>query len=85
MSKPIQLTQGRYSMESQTIGHCANSMGVRGHSAGTIFPAVIMIKGNPFDAPSLGYHIINHPNFDKFVGWHSYSASENHAAYTARG
>lgn len=69
-------------MNNQTSGHCANSMGVRGHSAGDIFPAVIMIKGNPFGA--VQYYIINHPRLDKDYGYHNFSAAHMAASCTAR-
>ena len=71
-------------MSTTTSGHCVNSAGIRGHSAGSIFPAVIMIKGNPFEVGSLTYHILNHPQCESYLGWHSYAAAENHAAYTPR-
>lgn len=38
-------------MKNQTAGHLAISGGVRGHSAGGIFPYIIAIKGN-------NYHLI---------------------------
>ena len=71
-------------MESQTIGHCANSMGVRGHSAGTIFPAVIMIKGNPFEVDGLRFHVLNHPAIDKAIGWRKCQTAINIAAARER-
>lgn len=69
-------------MNNQTIGHMAGSMGVRGHSAGTIFPAVIMIKGNPFGV--LSYHVVNHPFVDADATYHSYHIAEQIAALTPR-
>ena len=69
-------------MNNQTSGHCANSMGVRGHSAGTVFPAVIVIKGNPFEV--LTYHVINHPFIDPDTGYHSYHIAEGKASLTPR-
>ncbi len=33
---------------SQTKGHMATSQGIRGHSAGEIFPYVIAIKGGEY-------------------------------------
>lgn len=70
------------SMDSQTVGHRQDSMGVRGHSAGDIFPSVIMIKGNPFGA--VQYHIINHPRLNAEYGYHNFHAAHMAAQCTAR-
>ena len=71
-------------MDNQTSGHCANSMGVRGHSAGTIFPAVIMIQGNPFEEDGLRYHVLNHPAIDKAIGWRKCKTAISIAAFRER-
>ena len=67
---------------STTSGHCANSMGVRGHSAGDIFPAVVMIKGS-FEL-GFRYHVLNHPALDPRTGWGRYSTATNIAKMRAR-
>lgn len=40
----------------QTSGHLANSQGIRGHSAGDIFPYIIMLKGT--EIGTLRYHLV---------------------------
>ena len=67
---------------NQTAGHCANSMGVRGHSAGEIFPAVIMIKG--CFATGFKYHVLNHPMVDERTGWKAYGSAHKIASMRAR-
>ena len=69
-------------MQSQTIGHCANSMGVRGHSAGTVFPAVIYGKGS--FTTGVQYHIMNHPQLSESYPYANYQAAEMAASCTAR-
>lgn len=69
-------------MTSQTKGHLANSGGVRGHSAGDIFPATIMIKGS-FEL-GFRYHVLNHPALDPRTGWSRYSTATNIAKMRAR-
>jgi hypothetical protein len=69
-------------MSNQTIGHCANSMGVRGHSAGTIFPAVIMMKGSFVEG--FTFHVLNHPFVPSDIGWNRYNIAEEQAFFTPR-
>ena len=69
-------------MNNQTIGHCANSMGVRGHSAGSIFPATIMIKGS--FATGFNYHVLNHPQLGSEYGYANYESATMAALCTAR-
>ena len=40
----------------QTSGHLATNGGIRGHSAGDIFPYIIMLKGT--EIGTLRYHLI---------------------------
>ena len=42
-------------MNTQTKGHLVNQGGIRGHSAGDIFPYIIMLKGT---LDNLKYHVI---------------------------
>lgn len=69
-------------MNNQTAGHCANSMGVRGHSAGTVFPSVILIKGSFSDG--FTYHVLNHPHLDPAAGYNRYTTAELQAQLTPR-
>jgi len=69
-------------MSNQTIGHCANSMGVRGHSAGDIFPATIMIVGTFITG--FEYHILNHPRLTKEYPYGNYEAAHMAAQCTSR-
>ena len=69
-------------MESLTVGHRQDSMGVRGHSAGTVFPAVIYIKGSFSDG--LNYHIMNHPCLRESYAYANYQAAEMAALCTPR-
>jgi len=67
---------------STTSGHCANSMGVRGHSAGDVFPAVIYLKG--CFTEGFTYHILNHPKCEEGYGYCNYYAAYMTALCTPR-
>lgn len=69
-------------MNNQTAGHRADSMGVRGHSAGDIFPAVIMIKGSFVDG--FTYHVLNHPHVPSDMGFNRYTTAHSWASETPR-
>lgn len=69
-------------MAASTLGHCANSAGIRGHSAGDIFPAVIVIKGS-FEL-GFRYHVLNHPALNPLTGWGTYKTATTIARMRAR-
>ena len=69
-------------MNSQTVGHISTNGGIRGHSAGDVFPAIIMIKGNPFGIQT--YHVLQHPRLDPDVGYVSYAIAHSWASLTPR-
>lgn len=62
-------------MRNQTAGHLANNGGIRGHSAGDIFPYVIMIKGSWKDGFS--YHVTGQNVSGNSYG--SYNAAQVYA------
>ena len=59
-------------MKAITAGHLANNGGIRGHSAGSIFPWRVLIQGT---LDNLNYWVIN-PKGDK-VGnaWGTYAGA----------
>ncbi len=60
-------------MSALTSGHLASNMGIRGHSAGDIYPFRVMVQGT---MDNLRYHVIK-PNGKK-LGEGQYSSA---AAY----
>ena len=62
-------------MQSKTAGHLAGSGGVRGHSAGDIFPYVIYAQGT-FD--SLVWHIKGN-GADRTLDFASYDFAHEYA------
>lgn len=65
----------QYHMTNLTKGHLAGSGGVRGHSAGDIFPYIIMIVGS-FNT-GFKYHVIGNGLIQGRLVWGSYEAAHD--------